>query len=362
MTSPMLFQFIGESFEIALNTYVNVTASNVITTFTTTAVLSTTLYYVMTGFLMITGRVEAPFSTFMLSAGKFLLISAFALNADMYMQWVVESIRGMETGLTSAFAGSGGLTPTSVYGVVDDALGKGWGLSANLWEKAGNRGFAEIGMALGEYLNAIIIAIATIIIAIPAGAMIVAAKAILSLMLGIGPFFVMCLMWPITKQFFDKWFAQVMTCLMQIALLAAVLSFAIKIFLAFVVPVDIDSNQNPLFTSLQLLGLTLTMLWLLYRAYDIGAGLGGGMSSSAITFGQIASQAMGASRNLSNAINPTSSRLDPRTGHQTTGSRLEHLAMGRSFVARNPAYRQATLERLHTAWQKPTGGNAKRGE
>ena len=136
----VLFQFIGETVDTALNTYVNVTAGNVVSTFVHTAVLMTSLYYVMNGYMMIAGRVETPFYTFLLSAGKFIVISALALNADTYLQWVVESIRSLELGFTSAFAGSEGTAPGSVYQVVDDALGKGWGLTADLWERAGNRG------------------------------------------------------------------------------------------------------------------------------------------------------------------------------------------------------------------------------
>ena len=367
MAGPMLFQFIGETIDTALNTYVNTTAGAVVSTFVTLAVLLTTFHYVMNGLMMVLGKVEAPFSTFLLSCGKFLLISAFALNADMYLTWVVEAIRGLESALAASFSGSNGMSPTSVYGVVDDAFGKGLDLSAQLWEKAGNRGWSETGMAVGEYINACIIALATLIIALPAGAMIVMAKAVLSIMLGIGPLFVMLLMWAPTKQFFDRWFSVVMTALFQIALLAAVLSFAIKAFLAFVGPVDIDSDQNPLFTSLQLLVVSSVMLYILYTVNNYAAQLAGGMSSAAITFGGMARSAAGmasapgrAAGGLNNMVNPTSTRLDPRTGHQTTARRAEHLAMGRSIWARNPAYREGVKERLASAWGKQPGGKVEK--
>ena len=222
-------------------------------------------------------------------------------------------------------------------------------------------------MAVGEYINACIIALATLIIALPAGAMIVMAKAVLSIMIGIGPLFVMLLMWAPTKQFFDRWFSVVMTALFQIALLAAVLSFAIKAFLAFVGPVDIDSDQNPLFTSLQLLVVSSVMLYILYTVNNYAAQLAGGMSSAAITFGGMARSAAGmasapgrAAGGLNNMVNPTSTRLDPRTGHQTTARRAEHLAMGRSIWARNPAYRDGVKERLASAWGKQPGGKVEK--
>lgn len=366
MGGPELFQYIGDTIDKALNTYVNTTSGVVISTFLTVAISCTALHYVMQGLMMALGKVESPFSTFLTSCGKFLLISAFALNADIYLNWVVEAIRGMETGLASAFAGNKGTVPTSVYGVVDDAFGKGLDLAAKQWEKAGNRGI-DVGMALSDMLNAAIIAAATAIITLPAGAMIIIAKAVLSIMLGIGPLFIMLLMWAPTKQFFDRWFGAVMTSLFQIALVAAVLAFATDTFLAFVNPaakaVTPESDKNGLFVAMQLLIVAKVMLYILYKVNDYAAQIAGGVSSGAITFGGMASSAASmatapirAARAINNAINPPSSRLDPRTGQQTTSRRLEHLAMGRSVWARNPAYRNGVMERLKSAWGKQPGG------
>lgn len=104
------------------------------------------------------------------------------------------------------------------------------------------------------------------------------------------------------------------------------------------------------------------MLFILYTVNNYAAQLAGGMSSAAITFGGMARSAAGmatapgrAAGGLNNMVNPVSNRLDPRTGHQTQARRLEHMAMGRSVWARNPAYRDGIKERLTSAWQKPGG-------
>lgn len=365
MAGPMLFQFIGETIDTALNTYVNTTSSAVVDTLITTAVLLTAFHYTMNGLMMTLGKVEAPASTFAISCGKFLLISAFSLNADNYSTSVVEAIRGLESGFTAAFSGSNGVTPMSVYATVDDAFGKGMDIAAQLWETAGKRQLSEIGMAIGEYITATIIAVSTLVIALPAGAMIVVAKAVMSIMLGIGPLFIMLLMWTPTQPYFDRWFSVVMTSIFQIALDAAVLSLAVNAFLAFI-PTDIDSDQNPLFTSLQLLVVASVMVYVLYNVNNYAAQLAGGISTAAITFGGMVRSAAGVATapgrvagGVNNMVNPVSNRLDPRTGQQTSARRLEHLAMGRSLIARNPAYRQGVHERMRAAWGKQPGGSVK---
>lgn len=351
MDDVTLFQFIGDSIDGALNAYVNTAASSVIATFITLAVSMTALYYVLMGYMMMLGRVESPWSNLIVSAGKFLLISTFALNAGSYMTWVVEAIRGLEVGLTAAFSGSNGTAPDSVYGVIDASLTKGWALSGELWEKAANRGWRETGMALGEYFNAVIIALATIIIALPAGAMILTAKALLSLMLGIGPLFIMLLMWPMTKQFFDRWIGTIFTALLQIALLAAVLSFAMGMFEVVVNAVDVDSDtDSPFFGALLLLSFTIIMLYLLYTVQNYAAQLAGGISSSAVTFGQLARGAMSPAR----AINAPSTRRDMQSGMMVTGGRLNHLVAGNTMW--NPAYRQHVMQNMGKNWGRSKGG------
>lgn len=353
MPDPGIFQFIGESVDAALISFVMATAAEVIAAIMPIATLGVTIYFAIMGYMMIAGRLQNPAGAVMIQGVKFVAISALALSVSGYNTWVVDVIRGLEDGLASAFAGTAGAAPMSVYATIDTTLGQGWDIAADLWEQAGNRGLTEIPMAIGEYVNAIVIGISTLIVGLPAGAMIVVAKATLTLLLGIGPLFVMCLMFPVTAKWFEQWFAQVMTAIMTIALVAAVAAFMMKIFAAFIGTVDITGEQNTLFTALSLSVLSIVILLLLYRVGGLAAGLAGGMSAAAITFGQMAVGAGSVAgmpgrlgRGANDMLNPVSNRLDPRTGLQTSSRRLEHVAMGRSVFVPNPAYRNALQERL----------------
>lgn len=353
MPDPGIFQFIGESVDAALISFISATVAAVIAAIMPIATLGVTLYFSIMGYMMIAGRLQSPAGAVMIQGIKFIAISALALSVSGYNTWVVEVIRGLEDGLASAFAGTAGAAPMSVYATVDTTLGQGWDIAADLWQQAGNRGLTEIPMAIGEYVNAVVIGIATLIVGLPAGAMIVVAKATLTLLLGIGPLFVMCLMFPVTAKWFEQWFAQVMTAIMTIALVAAVAAFMMKIFAAFIGTVDITGEQNTLFTALTLSVLSLVIMLLLYRVAGLAAGLAGGMSAAAITFGQMAAggAAMAGApgrvgRGANDMLNPVSNRLDPRTGLQTSSRRFEHVAMGRSIFVPNPAYRSALQDRL----------------
>lgn len=93
--------------------------------------------------------------------------------------------------------------------------------------------------------NSLITFATTLIIAISAGAMVIVAKIMLALMFGIGPFFIAMLMFPATAKWFDSWFGQMMTYLMQIALVTTVLGMGMKFFSAPMVNVPAVTAEYP---------------------------------------------------------------------------------------------------------------------
>ncbi len=356
MSDPMIFQFIGDAINGAMKTYVESTVPETISDLASIAVALGAFYYSGLGMLMSLGRAEGSFAQLMISFGKFMLIGVIAMTSAGYMHWVVDTTHGLETGLTAAFSGAHGANPSSVYQVIDQAVNKGFGLGADLWERASNRGLTEMGTMIGEYLEAAIVFLATLAIAAPAGAMIVVAKTLLEILLGIGPFFIMMLMLPITKGFFDRWFAEIMTTIFQVALIAAMLGFSMKCFVYVVGSMNIDAtNASPLYDCLRLLIITLVLLAAMYALYQKAASLGGGMAAAAITLGGMVARASGIGRAAHNVVNPTSQRRDLQSGMMTTGTRLDHLAAGNSMW--NPRYRQAIMENLGKRWGHAEGGS-----
>lgn len=345
----------GESIDMTLNAFVQVTSGNVISMFTDIFLYGGTLTLVMMGFAIIFGYVEAPASNFMKTCGKFIVIGGLAMSAPTYLSWVVEALRGLETGVADAFSASGSSTSaTSVYQVLDKAVSDGFQIGGDMLDKMGKRRWYEIGMVFWDLLNALIIYAATLIIAIPAGAMVIVAKIMLTLMLGIGPFFVAMLMFPATAKWFDSWFGQVMTYIMQIALVTTVLGMGMKFFSALTAKVLAVTTDHPIATMLEILIVTGVTLFLLQRAYEAASHLAGGVSSAGITLRQV-SQA--AASPVTQVLNRQTTRRDMQSGMMVTGGRLNHLAAGNTMW--NPAYRQHVLQNMGKNWGPATGGSVK---
>ncbi|MBY4796707.1 type IV secretion system protein [Burkholderia multivorans] len=209
-------------------------------------------------------------------------------------------------------------------------------------------------------MNATIIALATGLIGVPAGGMIVVAKAALTIMLGIGPVFVALLLWSYTSKFFDSWFGQVMTYILRIAMVAAVMGLAFKGFEAVINSVDLDSDQNTLFTSLVLITFTLVMFWLMAETNNVAGQLAGGISSAAVTLRGMARGAMAPMQTAARVINGPSTRRDMQSGMMVTAGRTNHLIAGNTLW--NPAYRQHVMQNVGKNWGRASGGKIGGGE
>lgn len=353
MSDPdvMLFRFVGESVENAIAAFVEPAASNIISAVGGTALIGSTLYLAIAGALIIAGYLSNPFWDVVKSCVKIAIVGSIALNAGNYMSWVVGSIDGIQTGLAGALNTLGGPSADSIYETLDKSLGNAFSLAGECFDHANESGW-DMGAALGWWFCGGVIGLGAVGFTLLGGAIIIMAKFSLAALFALGPVFIMCLMWPVTARFFDSWFSQAMNYVFTIVIASLFMSFALAALDRFVDGADVsgDGINSPLFAALQIVGCTGIFAYLLLKSSEIAGGLAGGASMAALTIRQMVSPATTAARavsggasSMANIANPTSNRLDPKTGHQTSSSRLEHLMQGRSIAF--PAYRKAVFGR-----------------
>ncbi|HAV1900468.1 TPA: type IV secretion system protein [Enterobacter hormaechei subsp. steigerwaltii] len=354
-----IFEWIGGSIDITLNSFVQTTSANVISSFLGTFIAAGGVYFMIMGLIAAGGYIDAPVKHLFKISFKWVIIGGLVLSSTTYMGWVVETIRGLETGMADAFSATGNATAaTSVYQVLDKAVTDGFDIGADMLSKMGKRSWYEGGMMFWDLLNAIIIYAATILIALPAGAMIVVAKVLLSIMLGIGPFFIaMLLFGQVTAAWFDRWFSQVMTYIIQIALVTTVLSMGVKFFSTLTAEVLASNTDYPIGTLLEILVLAGVVFYMLQKAYEVGGALAGGMATAGITLRQMAQGAMAPGAAINNTLNPVTTRRDLQSGMMTTARAANHWVAGNTMW--NPAYRQHVKENAGKNWGPAKGGSVK---
>jgi type IV secretion system protein VirB6 len=274
----VLFQFLGNTIEQILNKFVTTTSANLIAGLGGVALAATTLYFVVFGYLVIGGYIQNTFSEFVKRALVIALIVGAAFGAGAYQDTVVGTVKGLENGLSSlVFKGDA----SNIYQVLDKSFSKGIDLSEEAYNRANQYSLiTSPGAVCGWLIRALIIMIATLLITVVAAGYILLAKIAISILLAIGPLFILSLMFPAVRRFFDAWAGQVVTYLLVIVLMAVVSTFSLGIFEHFVSKIDPTSSQNPISVAWQMLAITACLVIVALQVPSIASALGGGFGLS----------------------------------------------------------------------------------
>lgn len=361
MDDPMVFQFVGETVTNATEAFIAPAAERLMSSLQLLILTGVTLYITLTGYAVATGAVQSPFWTFCKQCMKIVLIAFFALNVDGYVNHVMTAISGLEVGLADAMTGGSASSTTSIYQTLDRSLAGGFEIVQKCFEKADEAGFS-IGAALGWVIAGLVVATGTILISLLGGGVIIVAKFSLAVMLAFGPLFIASLMFPATARFFDSWFSQVMNYVLTLAIMAAVMSFAIVAFNAFVSNADFSgsNDDNPMFAALQIGAVAGVLCFLISHVSSMASGLAGGVSAAALGIRHLASPVtapLAAATGVGNIINAKSTRRDLESGQMVTAGRTNHLTAGNTML--NGAYRQHVMQNIGKNWGKAKGGTVK---
>lgn len=339
-----IFAYIGKTIESTLDVFVTTTSSNMITGIAPLTLAAVTLYLTIYGYLVMFGHIQEPASDLFKKCAKIILIAVFALAVGAYQSNIVQSFRGLESGLSTIVHHG---DASNIYEVLDNTFSGGMTLVEKAFDKANEFNILTApATVLGWLINGLLISLATIILTVVAAGYILLAKVALSMLFGIGPIFIMCLMFPAIMRFFDTWVGQVITYILIIVLMATAMAFALKIFDAFVTKVDFaDPNQHALTVAVQLLVIACCLLIIVYQIPTIASALGGGFGLSMLNPLTPVRRFMRGARNI---INPIRTRRDMRTGHLETASRFQHMRSGNTAL--NPAYSRRLYDNMRSGW------------
>lgn len=344
-----LFVVVGNALDSATATYVVDNVTRLIQVIKPWALASITLYITFFGYMVLSGRIQAPLEEGLMKGVKIVFICAIALNADLYLDWIVQTIESFKTSMVSAVIGQEGLTP---WESLDQALDKGFGLFQFCMTRAADSGVMEMGTMCLWLLAGLMIGLSFTLIVICGASVIFIASALLKVVFALGPFFLLCLCFEATRSWFIGWLEKIASLIFQVVCVSALLAMSLKIYGQIVSSIDLGAveNQSVLKCALMLQGTAMLLYWCMLEAGRLAGDLGGRAAVEAMSLAGIKHHATAPGRAAKQAINPTSTRSDPSTGRQITASRAEHLIAGRSFAV--PAYRRHVLENIRNGWKK----------
>lgn len=256
-------------------TFVHDISTRCIVEITPVVILGLTLSFITYGLLIMRGAVGMPVTEFLGKAFRIAIIVNIALAGGLYQSEIAGLIQTLPNDLaTSLIVGS--RQGDSAASLVDEAAGAGFGCAGEAFNKAGMFSFEGITYCL----IAIIILFMTIILTGVGVSFLLMSKIALSILAGLGPLFIVALVFPATERFFNLWLGQVMNYILLVVLYAAAFGFMMSIFKGYMEQTKMDGLTNVACTVGGVGILSFSMLIILRQLPSIASSLAGGVALS----------------------------------------------------------------------------------
>ena len=266
----------------------NTFGAGLLGTFRPAFIIGFTIWITLIAYEVAFGKSEDGFTYIFTKIGKIFLIGVLALYG-----WpeVAELLNGVKDG----FVGSNTMSTTLETNLMNPVAA----LWARLfdWFTATLRdvGWTELGRLLSTlalfamlFLGYALMTAAVSVFGVIALAMYLVANSVFILLLAIGPFFLLCLAFPFLQRFFETYIGNVMTSILAMAFTVLMVMFVAGLFglvgIQNIVPAATDEatiatevrSMAVLFTAKG--AMTLLIIYLYYKVFDLAAALGGGLN------------------------------------------------------------------------------------
>ncbi|AAF85580.1 type IV secretion system protein [Xylella fastidiosa] len=285
----------------ALNTYVNDTAANIIGAITPVATTLLTIYVILWGWSMMRGVISEPITDGVGRIVRLAVICGIALKIGYYNGFISDFLWNAPDEMANYLGGRDG---ESNAAFLDTLMSKMYDFGDTYYQKAQanttlgvpNLGFLFMGYGIW----------AAGILATGYGAFLLAlAKMGLAITLGIGPIFVLLIMFEPTKRFFDAWLGQTLNYVFLVMLTAAAIKLIMTIlekYLTSAMGVDVDPSLDK---ALPAIVFSIIGALVMVQMPSKASALGGGVAIS--TLGAVAF-AYGKAKGSMSAMRPTNLR------------------------------------------------------
>ena len=268
-----LFTPLFSKIDATTATYVSDISSKAIAAITPVVSVGLTLAFIAYGLLIIRGAVDMPVADFLTRCLRIGIIVSIALAGGLYQTEIAGAITKIPDDLATALL-SNPTDSSNAASVIDTAAGNGFKRASEAFEESG--WFSSDGLLYG--LFGILILLATGILTAIGAAFILMAKIALAILAGLGPLFIIALLWQPTQRFFEQWVAQVVNYILLIVLFAAVFGLLMDIFGNYMADLKLDGVQNLGYSLGGVVILAVVSIVVLLQLPSIASGLAGGVS------------------------------------------------------------------------------------
>ena len=270
-----VFNFIGLSIENMTNAFILDGAGNLIDAIKPLVISCVTIYLMTQAYLQIMGKTDDLAIDTFKTGVVVICITTLTLNIDNYTMYVVGGVKYLGDGLTSA------LLPRAISGnmfeALDGLLEKGIDQAVYCFERAGWSPSSWMWV-----FCAITIIIAIGGLTTVAATIIIGTKFILTMLLVIGPIFIIAACFPLTRKFIDSWLGKLFENILIQVFIVTIVFFALSMINKFIEVNDISRAEysNPAGIVIQIAIICAILVYVIRQIPNLAGSLAGGFASA----------------------------------------------------------------------------------
>jgi type IV secretion system protein VirB6 len=295
MLPPSEYHFYEDTFEKlngALTTYIGDVAGDVIGAISGVAYSMLMIYMMLWGWTMLRGMISEPITDGVTRIVRLAVIVGVALNLGRYGTYVSNFLWSTPDAMASVVA-NGYSNPQSNVQFLDGLMSKLFDLGGAFYKSS----FESSGMLpdLGMLAAAFLIWTSAVVATAYAAFLLALSKMALAILLGIGPIFVLLLIFDGTKRFFEAWLGQALNYVFLVILAAGALKLMMAIIIQYLNVAAASTMVTPtLEQALPAIVMCLISALIMMQLPSIASALGGGVAISTLgavgwTYGKAAS-------------------------------------------------------------------------
>jgi type IV secretion system protein VirB6 len=234
------------------------------------AVVSLGAVYVMLwGYLLMTGRIDEPFSAGVARLVRLTLVLGVSLHLWLYNDVIVDTFYRAPAQLASAVVGV-----TDPVTTVDAIWDRAGAVGATFWQLSGRWNLASVAFAGAAFLVWLVIGLLCVYVMY-----LIALSAVASsVLLATGPLFVALCLFDGTRRFFEAWLAQLVHYALITILTVLVSAILLHVMQSYATQTAARGTDLTVVDSLDLLLMAGLVMLLMRQIVPIAAGLAGGVA------------------------------------------------------------------------------------
>ena len=272
-----MFESLLDATDTAIGAFIFDAWNNFIVAGRPWVLLMSVLFVVITGYLMLTGRLSLSLSELFPRIVKWLAVIAIVLNFDAMIILLFNLFTNVPEAVATSLANIGGETEGSINGSVGLVWSQGMEAAQNIFAEAGLTTWSPI-------IFGILVLIVTLLAVVYITFLLMLAKLAVAVLLGLAPFFIVLYIFDATRPVFEGWLRQ----LISFALIPVFLYGLLALLLSMMNTMSqemLEATANGVWGITHVGPYALVMVVSLLLSTQVmgwAAGVGGGFSLSSL--------------------------------------------------------------------------------